>query len=123
MSALCHKQTFCDPLLLTLFHTACSLLDQSSDGFGVRDIDCVAARDLNSRGAGAFRHELLCEVRNHLVIADLEIPARLGFPSRLCDRSGKSVDAPRYLGVGHESGGVRIDVAGEGVREFGLVKK
>jgi hypothetical protein len=99
------------------------LYDQSGDGLGVRDIDSVAARDLNNRGAGPFRHELLCRIRNHLVVADLKIPARLGLPSRLCDCAAKGVDTPRHLGVGHENGGLRIDVAGEGGREFGLVKK
>jgi hypothetical protein len=72
---------------------------------------------------GGAGHELLWGIRNHLVVADLEIPAGLGLPSRLCNRAGKSVDAPGYLGIGHENGGLRIDVAGEGGREFDLVKK
>src|SRR5207302_5120076 len=58
-----------------------------------------------------------------IVVADLEIPTGFRLPSRLCDRAAKGVDAPRHLGVGHESGGLRIDVAGEGSREFDLVKK
>src|SRR5205823_14502037 len=33
------------------------------------------------------------------------------------------LDAPWYLRVGHETGGLRIDVGGEGVREFDLVEK
>jgi len=106
-----------------LLHTAGGLFDQCGDSAGVGDINCVAARYLNDGGPGSFRHELLCGIRNHLVIADLEIPAGLGFSSRLRDRAGKGVDTPRYLRVGHESGGHRINVAGEGIREFGLVKK
>jgi hypothetical protein len=41
----------------------------------------VAARDVNDCGAGAFRHEFLCGI--HLVVAELEMPASLGPPSRL----------------------------------------
>src|SRR5258708_32232391 len=78
-----------------LFHTAGGLFDQGGNGIGVGDIDSMAARHLNDGGAGPVRHELLCGIRNHLVVADLEIPARLGLPSRLCDRAGEGVDAPR----------------------------
>jgi hypothetical protein len=44
-----------------LSHNAGGLFDQGGDGLAVRDIDSVAARDLNNRGAGPFRRELLCE--------------------------------------------------------------
>jgi hypothetical protein len=106
-----------------LVHTAGGPFDQGGDGIGVGDLDSVAARHVNDGGAGPLRHELLRGIRNHLVVADLEIPARLGLPSRLRDRAAKGVDAPRYLGVGYEDGGLPIDVAGEGVREFDLVQE
>jgi hypothetical protein len=106
-----------------LFDAARGLFDQVGDGLGIGDIDRVAARHLNNCGARPFRHELLGGIRNHLVVADLEIPTGFRLPRRLRDRAAKGVDAPRHLGVGHESGGLRIDVAGEGSREFDLVKK
>jgi hypothetical protein len=100
---------------------ACLIRAATALGFG--DIDSVAARYLNDGGASPSRHELLREIRNHLVVADLEIPARFGLPSWLRDRAAKGLDSLGYLGVGHESSGLRIDVAGEGVREFDLVRK
>ena len=94
-----------------LFHAAGRLFDQGGDCIGVGDIDGVAAGYLDDGGAGPLRHELLCGIGDHLVVADEEIPAGLRLPSRLRDSAGQGVDARRYLGVGHESCSLRIDVA------------
>ena len=75
-----------------LFHTAGCLFDEGGNGTGIGDVDCVTARHVGDGGAGPFRHELLCRIRNHLVVADLKIPAWLGLPRRLCDRAAKSVN-------------------------------
>jgi hypothetical protein len=37
---------------------------------------------------------LLCGIWNHLVIADLKIPAGLGLPGRLGDRAAKGASMP-----------------------------
>jgi hypothetical protein len=65
-----------------LFDAARGLFDQVGDGLGIGDIDSVAARHLNNGGAGPFRHELLGRIRDHFVVADLEIPTGFRLPSR-----------------------------------------
>jgi hypothetical protein len=55
-----------------------SLFDEVGDGHGIGDIDGVAARDLNNRGAGPFRDELLRGIRNHLVVAAMCGRLRVG---------------------------------------------
>ena len=106
-----------------LFQTAGRLFDQGGDGTGVGDIDSVTARHLDDGGAGPLRHELLCGIRNHLVVADLEIPARLGLPSRL-------VTAPPRASMPHGTWESAMKAAvfestspAKELRKFGLVKK
>ena len=64
----------------------------------------MAALLLDDGCAGALRHRQLCVWRDHLVLADNQIPAWLPLPGRLADRAVQRFQPTRYLGIGHERG-------------------
>ncbi len=98
-------------------------VDQVGDGLRLRDVDGVAAGDFADRGAGALGHGALGRRRDHPVIGGDQVPARLEPPPGLADGAAEGVDAPGDLGVGHERGLVRGQVAGEGVVELLAVQE
>src|SRR5258706_13887171 len=78
------------------------LLDQRSDGIGLRDVHGVAALDLDHRGARPFGHGTLGVRWDPLVFGGDEIPARLGSPRWFANFAAKTRYAPPHLGFRHQ---------------------
>src|SRR5882724_1854883 len=99
------------------------LFDKLCDGSRLRDIDGVAALDLNDRGAGPLGHRTLGVRWDHLVVGGDQVPARLGPPRRFANSATKSRHAPRDLGVGHERSFFCVYIGRERGRELRLVEE
>lgn len=65
----------------------------------------MTARYLGDSGPGRPRRELPRGIRNHLVVAALEIPAWFGLPGRFSNCAAKGINTPWHLGIGYECGG------------------
>jgi len=87
-------QVFDGSAALQALAAACSMM---SDGVGVRDVDCVAARHLDSCGTGTFGHLPLGRRRDHPVIRGDEVPARPDLPGRRGNLAFEGSNAPRDL--------------------------
>src|SRR6266516_2961172 len=68
-----------------------SLLDEFGDGCRLRDVDRMAARDLDNGRTRPRRHLALCRWRDHPVFGRDEVPAWLAPPCRLSDRAAQGV--------------------------------
>ncbi len=87
------------------------------------DVDRVAANGLHDGRSGALGHEALSRRRDHPVLGGHEVPARLRLPGRLADGPRSGLEAPRNLGIRHERGLLRIDIAGKRRGELGPVQE
>src|SRR2546428_13128775 len=87
-----------------LVYSFCSRFNQLGDGIWLRNINRVAARNLDDCRASALGHKMLGRRRNHPVLGSDQVPTRLGLPRRLADRATERFDTPRHLRVGHERG-------------------
>ena len=79
----------------------------------LRDVNGVAALDLDDGCTGALRHRALRVGRNHPVLRGHEIPAWLRFPRRLADGAVERFETPRDLRVRHECRRVSADIRRE----------
>src|SRR2546425_9995686 len=80
-----------------LVYSFCSRFNQLGDGIWLRNINRVAARNLDDCRASALGHETLCRWRDHLVFGGDQIPTRLGSPCRFADLATQRCNAPRDL--------------------------
>src|SRR6266536_268786 len=94
------------------------LFDESGHCCGLRDVNRVAARDLDDGRTRPRRHLALGRRRDHPVVGRDEIPTWFAAPRRFADRAAKSVNTPRHLRVGHERGLFGRDVGSERVMEL-----
>ena len=99
------------------------LIDERCNDLGMGDVNGVTAFDLDDLGTRPLGHCPLGIGRDHLVLCDDQVPARLGTPGRFADRIVKSSNAPRDLRFGHEHGLFCIHVGREGGGKFGPVEE
>jgi hypothetical protein len=109
--------------LFRRLYFACGPFDQRRDSIGLRNVNGMAARDLNDLRTGAFRHESLSCRRDHSVVGRDQIPARLVLPGRFSDGPAQRFHAPRHLRSSHERGFCRFDIGRERRAKLRLVQK
>src|SRR5258706_15842658 len=76
-------------------HTLGGLFDQSCDSLWLRQVDGMAALDLNDRGAPPLGHGTLGIGWGHLSVGGDYVTARVGFLPRFPDFSSGSPHSPR----------------------------
>jgi hypothetical protein len=79
--------------LVTRGHCGGGLLDERGDRGRLRLVDGVAAGDLDHGEAGPLRHGALGRRGDHPILGREQVPARLGPPGRVGDRSAEGVHA------------------------------
>jgi hypothetical protein len=94
--------------------------NESRDSLGLRDVDGVAALDLNDRGARPLGHRTLGLRWDHPVIGGDQIPARLGPPRRFANCALRAPHAPRNLRIGPEGCLLGVHVGRERGGNFAL---
>ena len=99
------------------------LFDKGCHSCGLRHVDRMAAFNPDDCKARPLGHGALGGWRNHPVLDDDQIPARLGLPCWFADCTAESLHAPRDLGVGHDRSFLRLHVGRERGGELSLVEE
>ncbi len=110
-----------DLLSSSSLHFPGGLFNESCHSSRLRDVDGVAALDLNDRGARPLGHGTLGVRWDHPVIGGDQVPARLGPPRRFANCATESRHAPRSLRIGPERCLFCVHVGGERGGELCLV--